>query len=98
MRRRLHNALRHSSEMRALFVLIIVVILRTWRRIPTLRPHRMIMPAALLQVVVFLLAAFTPEQFVLKFAAGNFIIAAALMLPLTLRPAEVRVHWVRSQE
>lgn len=98
MRRRLHNALRDSSEMRALFVLIIVFALRAWRRIPSLRPHQMIMPAAILQVIVFLFAALTPGHLIIKFIASNFIIAAALMLPLTLQPAKVKVHWVKPQE
>ncbi len=75
-----------------------VIDVRAWRKFPTLRPRQMIMPAALLQVVVFLLAAVTPGHFLIKFAASNFIIAAGLMLPLTLQPDKGRVHWVRPQK
>jgi hypothetical protein len=70
----------------------------TKQRIPTLRPQQMVMPAAILQIVVFVLAALTPKHLVLKFAIGSFIIAAFLMLPLMLQPAEVKVYWVRPQE
>jgi len=57
----------------------------------------MAIPAAILQIVVFGLAALT-EHFILGFVFGNFVIAAFLMLPVMLQPLEVKVHWVRRQE
>lgn len=97
MRHRLHDALHHSSEIRALFVLIVLIALRAWRKVLTLRPYQMAMPAALLQIIIFVLAALT-EHFILGFAVGNFMIAALIMLPVMLKPAEVKVHWVRPEE
>ncbi len=91
MHHRLYNALRRSSEMRALFVLGIVIVLRAWRVIPTLRPHQMMMPAALMQIIVLVLAGLT-EHFIFGFVIGNFVIVAFLMLPLMLRPAEVKAQ------
>ena len=98
MHRRLHHALGGSSEMRALFVSIILFALRTWRRIRSLHPRQVILPATIVQIAVFVFAAWTPEHFVFTFAGGNFMILAFIMLPVMLRPAEVKVHWVKPQE
>lgn len=83
MKNRLLDAVKNSTEIRALIVLIVLLILRAWRAIPHLRPTQLLVPASLMQMLVFITAAINEENFILNLAIGNFIVVGLALLPMT---------------
>ena len=87
MKRRFNKALELSTELRAFLVLLVVIVMRARRAIPTLRPTQLLIPATLMQITVLMIAAFFPHNFIVIFAVGNFIVVGIVLIPvLTLQP------------
>lgn len=84
MRRRFRETVERSTELRALFVLGVVLILRAWRSIPYLRPTQLLVPATLMQIVIFVTAAIKEKDFLLNLAIGNLIVVGLALMPMTL--------------
>lgn len=87
MKERFKKAVLETTELRALLILGLLLCLRAWRAIPKLRPTQLLLPATLLQMIVFVIAALNKENFLIILAIGNFIIVGLAMLPSTfIRP------------
>lgn len=94
MNRRLYDAVAQTSEARALFVLLVVLSLRAWRSIPHLRPVHLLIPLSLAQIILFVITALHPHNFLYTFSAGCFFIALFSLLPITV-PRPLKAHWVK---
>lgn len=94
MNRRLYDAVEQASEVHALFVLMVVLILRAWRTIPTLRPVQLLFPLSIAQITLFVITALDPQKFLYLFSAGSFVIAWFALLPLYF-PRPLKAHWVK---
>jgi hypothetical protein len=92
---RLYKALEETSELRVFFVLLVILALRAWRIIPTLRPQQIIIPATLLQIFILVIAACFSQHFISTVAIGNFIVVGIALLPMTF-PRPIKAHWVRA--
>jgi len=97
MKKQFEKAVHASSEVRALFVLLVIMALRVWRFIPTLRPQHLLVPASLLQMIVFVIAALNPHKFISIASIGFFIVVGFALIPSTFqRPKSTpTVHWVQ---
>ncbi len=96
MNRRIYEAVEQASEFRAFIVLLVVLILRARRAIPSLRPTQMLVPLTLAQVLVLVASAFSDKS-IYVFAIGNLIVVWLAMLP-SMFPRPPRVHWVTTPE
>lgn len=85
MNRRLYNAISKASEARALFILLVVFVLRARSRLPHLHPANIAIPATLAQAAVFLFAVLHPDESIFIFALGNFIVIALALVPMLAR-------------
>ena len=97
MRKRFKEQVEQASELRALFVLIVIYALRARRIIPTLRPHQLLIPATILQIIIFIVAITTTENFILTIAVGNLIVVALAIYPSTFQQPKQPVHWVKHE-
>jgi hypothetical protein len=78
-----------------LYIVLWYVRLRWLRyKISLLRPQQIIIPATLLQIVVLILAALHPHNFIFIVSIGSFIVVALALLPMTL-PRPLKAHWIR---
>jgi hypothetical protein len=85
MKKQFEKAVIESTEIRALFVLGVVLVLRAWRALPHLRPHQLLFPITFMQIIVFVISALDPTQFLQTFAVGNLVIVAIGVFPMTLQ-------------
>lgn len=92
MKRRFDKSLEQATEVRALFVLLVVMYLRARRAIPTLRPIQLLIPATMMQIAVLIFAAFFPNNFIVIFAVGNFIVVGIVLLPFLMYPKNSHIH------
>ena len=63
-------------------------------RLSSIRPIHLLLPATLLQILVFLAAIVNVEHFASIFAAGNLSIVGLALLPSTLQKPKPLVHWI----
>lgn len=96
MKKRFRDAVEQSTEIHALFVLGVVLFLRAWRAIPTLRPHQILIPATISQITVFIISVFNIEQFIIINAIGNMLIVGIALFPSTFQKQKSAIHWVKS--
>lgn len=89
----LKNLILETSESRALFLLIVLQLLRLKRAIPFLRPRQIIVPVTIAQILAFILAARHPSFLILS-ALANLIIVGIALIPSTY-PRPIQAHWVR---
>lgn len=85
MNRKLRNAIFKASNLRTIIVLAVVVLLRAWRIIPTLKPIQLVIPITLLQIIVFVVAAFHVNNFIMIVGIGNIAIVGLAMFPSTFQ-------------
>lgn len=62
-----------------------------------LRPVQLLIPATLLQISAFILAAYHPKNFISIAALGNLIVVALALLPMTF-PRPIKAHWVKAYD
>ena len=94
MKSRFYKSLEQASEFRTLFVLLVVLALRARRIIPTLRPHHLLIPAVITQIIIFSLAALHPDTLFITATIGNLIIVGIAIYPSTTKRS-FKAHWVR---
>lgn len=95
MEKRFYRAVEEASELRALFVLLVVYALKIYRIIPTLRPTQLLIPATISQIIIFMIAALRIENFISTIAIGNLIIVAIAIFPSTFQQPALKAHWVK---
>lgn len=98
MKKQFENAVIASSEFRALLTLGVLLFLRVWRLIPSLRPIHLAIPSTLALISTLIIAAYTPLKFLLIFSTGLFIVLAIVMFPMLRQPPKPTAHWVRADE
>jgi len=98
MKKQFTEAVKSSTEFRALLALILLVSLRAWRSIPKLRPIHLALPATLALITTIIIAAYTPLKFLLIFSTGLFIVLAIVMFPMLRQPPKPTAHWVKADE
>jgi hypothetical protein len=92
MNRRLQETVSKTTETRAVFVLLVVLVLRAWRTIPSLRPIDLVFPATLAQILIFIVASLWPQQFIFILAIGNFIIVLFAMFPVMFQQRQTALR------
>ncbi len=97
MKSRFNRSLEQATEVRALFVLLVIMFLRARRIIPTLRPIQLLIPATMMQIAVLMIAAFFPHNFIVIFAVGNLLVVGIVLVPFLLLQPKPTVHWVKSK-
>lgn len=97
MKKRLLKAIENTSELRALFVLCVLLALRAWRVIPNLRPNQLAIPAALSLIITLIIAASSPGRFIVIFPTGLFIVMAIFMFPMLQKPPRPTAHWLKDE-
>lgn len=85
MKKQFRDAVERSTELRAIFVLGVVLVLRAWRALPHLRPQQLLFPITFMQLIVFIIAALEPTRFFYVFAIGNFVVVGIGIFPMTLQ-------------
>ena len=98
MKNQFTQAVKNTTEARALLVLAVLLTIRAWRTIPKLRPMHLALPATLALITTIVIAAYTPLKFLLIFSTGLFIVLAVFMFPMLRQPAKQTAHWVGSNE
>ena len=98
MKKRFEKAVLESSEIRVLFVLLVVLGLRVWRIIPTLRPQHLLVPASLLQMIVFVIAALNPHKFIPIASIGFFVVVGFALIPSTFQRPRTTAHRIKNAE
>lgn len=98
MKKQFTEAVKSSTEFRALFVLGVLLILRAWRSIPKLRPMQLALPATLTLIITFIISAYSPFKFILIFSTGLFIVLAVFMFPMLRQPPKPTAHWIKADE
>lgn len=92
------QAVKRTTETKALLVLIVLLILRAWRTIPKLRPIHLALPATIALITTLIISAYTPYKFLLIFSTGLFIVLAIVMFPMLRQPPKPTAHWIRADE
>lgn len=98
MKKRFKNAVVASSELKALLILGLLLCIRAWRTIPHLRPRHLVMPASFAIITVFIIAALSPQKFMLIFSTGIFIVLAVAMFPMLHQQPKPTAHWVKAND
>jgi hypothetical protein len=96
-KKHLRELILNASEAQVQLVLFILLVRRAWRAIPHLRPQHLIIPATLLQIIVFIIAACFSQHFISTVAIGNIIVVGIALLPMTF-PQPLKAHWVKACE
>jgi hypothetical protein len=91
----LRELILNASETQVRLALFVLSMRRAWRIIPTLQPKQIALPASLLQMCAFIIAAQYPQNFITIAAIGNFIVVGIAILPGTIFRS-TNAHWVRS--
>ena len=60
-----------------------------------LHPRQILIPATLLQILIFILAAYSSQHFISTLAIGNLIVVGIALLPMTL-PRAFKAHWIKA--
>lgn len=98
MKNRFYKAVEQASETRALFVLLVVLTLRAWRAIPNLRPHHLLVPITLTQIILFIFTAITtPHLLIQNIAIGNLLIVGIANIPTLFQRPKPKFHWVNNE-
>lgn len=95
MKKQYEKAVLDASQSRVLFVLLIVLTLRAWRAIPTLRPIQLLLPATVSQISVFVIALMNMDKFIYVVVIGNLIILGIAIFPSIFQP-KLKAHWVKA--
>jgi len=98
MRKQFTEAVKSSTDFRALLALGLLLYIRAWRSIPKLRPIHLALPATLALITTIIIAAYTPLKFLLIFSTGLFIVLAITMFPMLRQPPKPTAHWVKADE
>lgn len=95
MKKQYEQAVKDTTEARALLLLIYVLYLRARRAIPSLRPIHLLFPATISQLTVFFIALANIEKFLYIFAIGNLLVVSIVLFPSTIQRTP-KAHWVRA--
>ncbi len=98
MKKRFIEAVKNTTEARALLVLGVLLTIRAWRSIPKLRPMHLALPATLALITTLIIAAYTPLKFLLIFSTGLFIVLAIVMFPMLRQPPKPTAHWIKAND
>lgn len=98
MKERFKKAVTETTEFRALFILGLVLFLRAWRAIPSLKPVQLLIPATVVQVIILTASALFSNHFITVFAIGNFIVVGIFLFPILRQPPKPKAHWLKPIE
>lgn len=98
MKQRFEKAVLESTELKALLALGLLLCLRAWRAIPHLHPIQILVPATLLQMIVFIVAALNRDNLFFILAIGNFIVVGLALFPMTLAKPKPSVDQVKIEK
>lgn len=96
-KKQLRQLILNAPEAQIQLVLFIMLVRRSWRAVPHLRPHHIIIPTTLSQIFILILAACFSRNFISTVAIGNLIVVGIALLPMTL-PHPLKAHWVKAHD
>lgn len=98
MKQQFKKAVIETTELRALFILGLVLCLRAWHAIPSLRPTQLIIPATIAQVILLTASVLFSKNFIAINAIGNFIIVGIFLFPILRQPPKPTAHWLKLEK